>query len=321
MITSNKESARYIRCSVVAAPLIFIIALFGSSATYANSQYSKKAIAYFDSCSDHHVSGFATLKERASSEGVKEVEVYLQVNGLDGKRAVHIHETASCQPCGSAGGHFDPGSAGLSNPDANHPFHSGDLINIDNSRGLGILTTRTTRVTLSDGPLSLFDKDGSAFIIHDNIDSYCQGGEVAGCAGGSRAACAIIRPVSSSDDFELHVSTNSWREYPTELANAELSGRAYIFLSPKRPVSSVASVEFFVNGQARRQENYAPFDLGGGSQHESNALSTSHMPDGVHTASAIITLESGERTYVSSEFTVDNNRRRFGNGNESAHTH
>ncbi|MYJ74756.1 MAG: hypothetical protein F4089_06470, partial [Gammaproteobacteria bacterium] len=90
-------------------------------------------------------------------------------------------------------------------PDGNHPSHAGDLVNIDitdmtgdvtdddgNPLGSGRLQTLTTRVTLSDGPLSLFDADGSAFIIHVDPDSYCPGGEEAGCAGGARAACGVI---------------------------------------------------------------------------------------------------------------------------------
>ncbi len=54
------------------------------------------------------------------------------------------------------------------------------------------MKTVTSRVTLSEGPLSLFDEDGSAFIIHVDPDSYCPDGEEAGCAGGARAACGII---------------------------------------------------------------------------------------------------------------------------------
>ena len=61
-------------------------------------------------------------------------------------------------------------------------------------QGRGYHMVATTRVTLSDGPLSVFDEDGSAFIIHTNPDSYCPEGEAAGCAGGSRAACGVITP-------------------------------------------------------------------------------------------------------------------------------
>ena len=112
---------------------------------------------------------------------------------LPGDHAVHIHETANCQPCSAAGGHFDPGPNSNSNPDGNHPFHSGDLVSLKVSgRGRGLLAAVSSRVSLSEGPLSLFDEDGSAFIIHHHPDSYCPEGVVSGRAGGSRAACGVI---------------------------------------------------------------------------------------------------------------------------------
>ncbi len=74
----------------------------------------------------------------------------------------------------------------------------GDLINIEVRNGIGVMHTTTNRVTLSDGRLSIFDDNGSAFIIHTNEDTYCdQDDELqAGCAGGSREACGIIQPLS-----------------------------------------------------------------------------------------------------------------------------
>ena len=140
------------------------------------------------------ITGKAFLRERRSDEGVKLVDVFIRVKGLSpGKHAVHIHETANCTPCGSAQGHFDPGPNSNTSPDGNHPFHSGDLVNIKiNHRGHGTLHTTTSRITLSPGPLSLFDADGSAFIIHVGEDTYCPNGAVTGCAGGARAACGII---------------------------------------------------------------------------------------------------------------------------------
>jgi len=140
--------------------------------------------------------GKAYLRERPSQEGVKNVRVYLEIEGLPpGKHAVHIHENASCTPCGDAAGHFDPGPNSNSSPDGNHPFHAGDLINIEiDDYGWGAVRTKTSRITLSPGPLSVFDANGSAFIIHVNEDSYCPDGDVAGCAGGARAACGIIVP-------------------------------------------------------------------------------------------------------------------------------
>jgi len=165
------------------------------------------ASAVIKRCDTQEPIGRARLRERPSSEGVKIVEVGIRVeNGLtEGKHAVHIHETGQCEPCSAAKGHFDPGPHGHSSPDGNHPFHAGDLINIDitdmsggvtdddgTPLGSGGMRTVTSRITLSDGPLTLFDEDGSAFIIHVDPDSYCPGGEEAGCAGGARAACGII---------------------------------------------------------------------------------------------------------------------------------
>ena len=157
----------------------------------------KVATANIGGCTDDGISGLARLRERPSEEGVKLVDVTILVFGLtDGKHAVHLHQTAACDPCGAAGGHFDPGPASNTSPDGNHPFHSGDLINIEVHDGVGFLRTTSSRVTLSPGPLSLFDDDGSAFIIHVNEDSYCPEGEEAGCAGGGRAACGIINLVN-----------------------------------------------------------------------------------------------------------------------------
>ena len=154
-----------------------------------------QAIAGLHGCSDDDISGHAKLRERSSTEGVKLVEIEIRVSGMKpGKHAVHIHEVGTCDPCGAAKGHFDPGPNSNSSPDGNHPFHMGDLVNIVvKGNGKGKLKTKTTRVTLSPGPLSLFDRNGSAFIIHVDRDTYCPGGEEKGCAGGSRAACGVIR--------------------------------------------------------------------------------------------------------------------------------
>lgn len=168
-----------------------------------------RAEARIKGCTDPDINGTATLVEAHTSEGVKEVTVTMRVNGLsDGKHAVHIHETAACEPCGAAGGHHDPGPFGQSRPDSatdeapasdiNHPYHMGDLVNIEVKDGVGEVEHVTNRVTLSPGRLSLFDDDGSSFIIHTYEDTYCDTEDELekGCAGGSRDACGIIRPVS-----------------------------------------------------------------------------------------------------------------------------
>lgn len=166
--------------------------------SYAAEQKKGRALIYL--CGEEKTTpiGTATLVERLSNGGIKQVAVNMTITSgfMEGKHAVHIHEAAVCTPCGDAKGHFDPGPASNSNPDGNHPFHSGDLTNIHiDKNGIGILQTTTSRITLSAGPLSIFDENGSAFIIHTNEDSYCPEGVVKGCAGGSRKACGIIHPL------------------------------------------------------------------------------------------------------------------------------
>lgn len=137
------------------------------------------------------ISGSATFAER--KEGV--VEFTIQVKGLKpGRHGVHLHAVGKCEPdFAAAGGHFDPGPAGNPDPDANHPFHMGDIPNLTvGADGAGVLQGVTTRVTLSDGPLSLFDVDGSAIIIHGNPDQGITGEPKSGVSGGPRIACGVI---------------------------------------------------------------------------------------------------------------------------------
>lgn len=180
--------------SIAAYLLAVPTALICIAPAHADRQRPVTASADIGSCDGTDIIGKAYLIEKPSTEGVKEVQVSMFVKGLPmGMHAVHIHETANCTPCSAAGGHFDPGPASLTSPDGNHPFHSGDLINLKVGRnGYGFMTTTTSRITLSPGPLSINDGDGSAFIIHVNPDSYCPDGNVSGCAGGAREACGVI---------------------------------------------------------------------------------------------------------------------------------
>jgi Cu-Zn family superoxide dismutase len=156
------------------------------------------ATAVINSCGDQQIRGTATLRERASEEVIKLVEIPIEVRGLtDGQHAVHIHETGVCEPCGAARGHHDPGPFGKSTPDApdfNHPFHGGDLLNREITSGVGKLRTTSSRFTLSPERLSVFDEDGSALIIHTNADTYCDDESELkpGCAGGARDACGVL---------------------------------------------------------------------------------------------------------------------------------
>lgn len=135
----------------------------------------------------------------------KIVMVILELKGSPDKlnpglHAVHIHEKGTCEghyKC--AGGHFDPGPASNADPDVNHPFHAGDLPNIViNEMGHGTLEAVTTRITLSQGPLSiLYAPEGTALMVHGNPDPYQGGPSGSGVSGGPRVVCGIIERVDS----------------------------------------------------------------------------------------------------------------------------
>jgi Cu-Zn family superoxide dismutase len=140
------------------------------------------------------ITGTAELVERAQGTGTI-VEITVRASGLTpGKHGVHLHAVGKCEaPFTTAGGHFDPGPAGNTDPDANHPFHMGDIPNLEvGADGNGQMKIVTSRVTLSDGPLSIFDTDGTAIIIHGNEDKGVTGEPKSGVSGGPRIACGVL---------------------------------------------------------------------------------------------------------------------------------
>jgi Cu-Zn family superoxide dismutase len=141
------------------------------------------------------MTGTATLYEIANGGNGHMVQVVLTVqNAPSGMHGVHIHGTGRCEgpDFKSAGGHFDPGPAGNPDPEVNHPFHMGDLPNITvNAAGTGQYNIFSTRVTMG-GPTGLFDADGSAIIIHQNLDTVVPGPSGSGVSGGPAIACGVI---------------------------------------------------------------------------------------------------------------------------------
>ena len=146
------------------------------------------------------VSGTAQFTEY-DVDGWKYVHIRISLKGKPetlkaGKHAVHIHEKGDweCDGFKCAGGHFDPGPSGNSDPDANHGYHAGDLPSITiNDDGEGELETITTRVTLSDGPVSILQPaEGTSLMVHGNPDPYTPGESASGHSGGPRLACGKI---------------------------------------------------------------------------------------------------------------------------------
>lgn len=128
------------------------------------------------------------------------VLIGVDLRGLkpNGKHAIHIHEKADCTPLESfknAGGHFNPEHKehGLNNPKGHH---AGDLPNLEvNEKGRIVAQMLNRDVTISkfstgDNRASLFDKDGSAIVIHAGADDNKS--QPSGAAG-RRIACGVIK--------------------------------------------------------------------------------------------------------------------------------
>lgn len=148
------------------------------------------------------ISGTVTLREIQNAPahgdydtGTRRVEITATVEGLTpGAHGFHLHAVGKCEPDFlAAGGHFDPGPASNTDADANHPFHMGDMPNlVADASGKATLTTVTTRVTLSPSPISVFDADGTAIIVHGNPDQGRTGEPKSGLSGGPRVACGVV---------------------------------------------------------------------------------------------------------------------------------
>jgi Cu-Zn family superoxide dismutase len=110
-----------------------------------------------------------------------------------GVHGIHFHQVGRCDPpeFTTAGPHLNPAGAahGLENP---RGPHAGDLPNVTaNTAGQMVVDIATTRVTMDMDPrVGLFDRDGTALVIHADPDD--QRTDPAGNSG-ARIACGVVR--------------------------------------------------------------------------------------------------------------------------------
>ena len=142
----------------------------------------------------------STLKD-ASGKEVGQVQLLQTPHGVlvrvslkgapAGDHAFHIHAVGKCEPpFTSAGPHFNPASHkhGMEAPEG---AHAGDMPNL-HIPASGELTVEIANpmVSLVKGEAnSVFDADGSAFIVHAGADDYKT--DPTGNAG-DRLACGVI---------------------------------------------------------------------------------------------------------------------------------
>ena len=109
-----------------------------------------------------------------------------------GEHAIHIHETAKCDPPDfkSAGGHFNPEKKqhGMKNPQGPHV---GDMANIKVKEDGTVKTrVRNAKATAGDDDHSIFANGGTALVIHAKADDMTS--DPAGNAG-DRIACGVVQ--------------------------------------------------------------------------------------------------------------------------------
>jgi len=178
---------------LLTASLMGIVVLIGSVSRSSADGTILRARARVSGVTGSGISGeilFFQVRQGVPAE----VLILARVEGLapNSVHGFHLHENGTCSPdFAAAGGHYDPGPNSNSNPDANHPFHMGDMPNLRaDDKGVAVFEHVTSRVTIAPGPLSLFDANGSSVIVHLNEDQGTTG--VPGGSGGPRIACGII---------------------------------------------------------------------------------------------------------------------------------
>lgn len=172
---------------VLAVFSVILLALVAATAASAHPPFRDLALARIVNAGGETVGAAVLLQKNG------EVRVFAWARGLTpGKHGIHFHAVGRCDDAAfaSAGSHFNPETRkhGLRNPEGPH---AGDLPNLEaKESGLGVLRARTDRVSLHDGPKSLFDADGSAIVIHAAEDDQIT--DPTGNSG-ARIACGVIQ--------------------------------------------------------------------------------------------------------------------------------
>jgi len=162
--------------------------------TKAPNQVARRASATLVDAAGRTV-GTVQFMEIAADSGGPLGGVVLSgaLSGLTaGVHGLHLHGVGRCEGTGAfatAGPHLNPDSHKHGLESADGP-HAGDLPNvIVADGGAGVVAARTSRVTLGDGPSSLFDADGAALVLHASADD--QRTDPSGNSG-ARIACGVI---------------------------------------------------------------------------------------------------------------------------------
>lgn len=171
---------------------IIVLSALCLAAAGAQAESAKSAGAMLHDAQGKEV-GTVVLRQGADNG----VWLDARFNGLaPGTHAFHIHETGKCEgDFKSAGGHYAPAGHKHGMLVEGGP-HGGDLPNIHvPSDGTLQVEVFAPGVSLTKGASNtLFDEDGSAFVVHQGADDYAS--QPAGAAG-ARIACGVITSKAS----------------------------------------------------------------------------------------------------------------------------
>ena len=168
--------------------LLIAILLVAAAATLVQAQGNG---AQHASATLRDVAGNVVGTARFTEDATGILHVNVHVKGISvGRHGIHLHAVGLCSPTfAAAGGHHNPlvHQHGLNNPLG---AHAGDLPNlVVNGAGVGHLNAASDRATLSAGPTTLFDANGSAVIIHAAEDDQLT--DPTGNSG-ARIVCGVI---------------------------------------------------------------------------------------------------------------------------------
>ena len=172
--------------STAALPLAALALLAAPPAAEAQGVAVSAASAVLRDAAGRTV-GSAVFTQQATG-----VRIAVQAQGLPpGQHGIHIHAVGRCDPPDfmTAGGHFNPASRqhGLQNPAGPH---AGDLPNLTvAANGSASFSATDAMLTLGPGANSLFGPDGTALVIHADVDD--ERTDPAGNSG-ARIACGTI---------------------------------------------------------------------------------------------------------------------------------
>ncbi len=178
------------------SPLINTALLLAVCGACSSTQIGRNAVAQAVAViSDVNGAPVGTAQLSQDANGLVTVEIS-SLALPPGTHGIHFHEVGKCEggstAFSTAGAHYNPlgKEHGLENP---RGPHAGDAPNIViPASGIGKVSFRTGRVSLTPGTISLFDADGSSIVVHANADD--QRTQPSGNSG-PRIACGVVRAI------------------------------------------------------------------------------------------------------------------------------